>query len=81
MPQQVVQSQIQEINYIRIAGHSLVLKRNELLEEELKLSLKKMPFVVEGEESVVFENYVPQKGKNNLTSFNLRIKLKEPIKK
>jgi hypothetical protein len=40
-----------------------------------------MPFVVEGEESVVFENYVPQKGKNNLTSFNLRIKLKEPIKK
>jgi type IV pilus assembly protein PilM len=81
MPQQVVQSQIQEINYIRVAGHSLVLIRNELLEEELKLSLKKMPFVVEGEESVIFENYVPQKGKNNLTSFNLRIKLKEPIKK
>lgn len=81
MPQQVVQSQIQEINYIRIAGHSLVLKKNELLEEELKVKLKKSPLVAEGEDSVVFENYIPQKGKNNVTTFNLRIKLKDMIKK
>ena len=37
----------------------------------------------EGDDAIVFENegYTPEKGKNNITSFKLRAKLKDSIKK
>ncbi|MFA7231159.1 MAG: pilus assembly protein PilM [Victivallaceae bacterium] len=70
-----------EIKQLKIYGHSLVLKKNVLLEEALKKNLKDSKFFEEGEDAIVFENYVGDKGKNNITSFKLLLKLKEPIKK
>jgi Tfp pilus assembly PilM family ATPase/Tfp pilus assembly protein PilN len=70
-----------ELQWLKFQGHSLVLKSNQLLEETLKKRIKESKFFDDSDEAVVFDNYVGDKGNNNITSFKLRVKLKEPIKK
>lgn len=69
-----------EINWIKFYGHSIKLKR-ELLEEVLAANLKKSGLCADGEDAVLTYEYFPEKGRNNITSFKMRIKLKESIKK
>jgi hypothetical protein len=74
---------VTEINWIKFYGHSIGFKPNSLWDEAFRINLKKSGFFADGDDSIVFENdgYTPEKGKNNITSFKLRAKLKEPIKK
>lgn len=71
---------LSEINWIRVTGHSVVLKR-VLLEEVLASNFKKSSICAEGDDAVSCYEYSGDKGKNNITSFKMRIKLKETIKK
>jgi hypothetical protein len=74
---------VTEINWIKFYGHSIGFKQNSLWDEAFRINLKKCGLFADGDDSIVFENdgYTPEKGKNNITSFKLRAKLKDPIKK
>ncbi|MHB9138699.1 MAG: hypothetical protein ACYC4Q_04760, partial [Victivallaceae bacterium] len=69
-----------EINWVKFYGHSLVLNR-QLQEEILAVNLKKSGLCADGEDAISTYEYFPGKGKNNITSFKMRIKLKDSIKK
>ena len=69
-----------EINWIRVTGHALVIKGG-LLEEELAANFKKSGLCADGDDAISCYEYSGDKGKNNITSFKMRIKLKETIKK
>jgi len=74
---------VTEINWIKFYGHSISFKPNSLWDEAFRINLKKSGIFAEGDDAIVFENegYTPEKGKNNITSFKLRAKLKDSIKK
>lgn len=74
---------VTEINWIKFYGHSIGFKQNSLWDEAFRINLKKCGLFADGDDSIVFEHdgYTPEKGKNNITSFKLRAKLKDPIKK
>lgn len=73
---------IQEIKELRLKGYSLVLAR-DLLEREFRANLKDSPFFGSEDSDFIIEEkyFVPGRGRNNLTSFVIRLKLKESIKK
>jgi hypothetical protein len=71
---------VAEINWIRVTGHAVVIK-NGLLEEVLAANFKKSGLCADGDDAISCYEYSGDKGKNNITSFKMRIKLKETIKK
>lgn len=73
---------IQEIKELRLKGYSLILTR-DLLEREFRANLQDSPFFGNGDSDFVIEEkyFIPGRGRNNLTSFVIRLKLKDSIKK
>jgi type IV pilus assembly protein PilM len=70
-----------DLKWIKITGHSLVLKSDLLLDEVFKKRIKESKYFDNSEDAVVFDSYEISKGENNFISFVIQIRLKETIKK
>ncbi len=69
------------IEWIQLDGHSLVDKQNSNSEEILRSKLFKSGFFSENKEEVNTVFFTPAKGNNNITTFTMEAKLKNPIRK
>ena len=81
-PKKQAEKQNNTINWIKIKGHSLVLSRNlkETAAETLKKSLLKSEYFSNDPKNIKITNYQPiQTVPNNITTFEIEIKLKIPI--
>lgn len=65
---------------LELVGHSLNLQSEVLLEPILMENLKKMEFFENVGEVASYLELVGAKGKRNVTSFKIKVKLKEPLK-
>ncbi len=71
-----------EVQQLRLVGYTMVIDGNDLLETKFRNKLKTSKFFSSEEDGSVQLKYVPDKpGLFNLTSFEMLVKLKEPIKK
>ena len=70
-----------DLNWIKITGHSLVLKTDELLGEAFEKSVKESKIFANDDDAVSIDSYDIRKGNNNFISFEIQMRLKEPIKK
>lgn len=68
-----------QIEWLRLVGHSLVMEGQASLEEELKQKLLASPLFTDLPEEIRTVDFVPARGKDNLTSFTMEIKLKEKV--
>lgn len=72
---------LKEVKEIRLIGYTLILER-DLLELEFRNKFKESDFFVpEPDGGFILEKFEQGTESNNLTSFTIRLKLKEPIKK
>ncbi len=67
---------LREIKQVYLVGYTLILKR-DLLESELQARARKSKYFSQAE----IDKFVPETAGLNLTAFEMRIQLKEPIKK
>lgn len=72
---------VTEIGYIEVDGHSLKLPHSPSYEEMFKDNLVKSPLFTDDKEDIRTTDFTTARGNNNVTSFTMKIKLKEPIKK
>ncbi len=70
-----------ELKWLKLTGHSVALKSDLLLDEVFKKRIKSSKYFDNADEAIVFESYNIIKGENNFITFEIQIKLKEPIKK
>ena len=77
-PKQAVSTQI---NWLQLVGHSQVIDPSVSMEEILKDRLIKSPFFTDQKDEIRTVNFIPARGKNNLTSFTMEVKLKNTINK
>lgn len=73
----------QDIVWLKLEGHSLIMKKDELLVEMLRKRLADSKLFTDNQEEIIdvkFEGYKGQ-GDNNIRYFALRVKLKEAIQK
>jgi type IV pilus assembly protein PilM len=68
-----------QVEWLKIVGHSLVMEGQPSLEEELKQKLLASPLFTDLPEEIRTVDFVPARGKDNLTSFTMEIKLKEKV--
>ncbi len=72
---------LKEVKEIRLVGYTLILQ-HDLLELEFRNKFKESDFFVpEADGGFILEKFEQGTESNNLTSFTIRLKLKEPIKK
>ncbi len=71
-----------EFDALELDGHSLVMREDILNEKTFMENLLKTTAFQNSEDAVGYINnyFIGPRGKNNVTSFKIRIKLKEPIK-
>ena len=69
-----------EVKQIRLVGYTLIMGAN-LLEKEFQKRLKDSTFFSDADDGSVLVKYTPETDTLNLSSFEMLIKLKEPIKK
>lgn len=72
---------IGEVKQLRLVGYTLVLKNRDLLERELRNRFKTSKYFSDAEDGTVLDKYEPNTEALNMTSFEMRVTLKEPIKK
>ncbi len=72
--------QITEVKELRLVGYTLITDKN-LLEREFQNRLKDSTFFDGGPEGSTLVKYTPETGSLNMTAFEMRVKLKTPIKK
>jgi hypothetical protein len=70
-----------EIRYIEVNGHSLKLPHSPSYEEMFKDNLVNAALFTDDKEEIITTDFTTAKGNNNVTTFTMKIKLKEPIKK
>ncbi|MDD5726980.1 MAG: pilus assembly protein PilM [Victivallales bacterium] len=70
-----------DLNWLKLTGHSVVLRSDLLLDEVFKKRVRTSKYFDNSEDAVVFNSYDIVKGNNNFITFEIQIKLKEPIKK
>lgn len=81
-PQQQPQSQSTAIEWLEIHGHTLGNPDTTATEEKLKQNIAESSLlVVASGEAVRTLEYTPAQGKNNISSFTMRVKLKTPIQR
>ena len=68
-----------ELRWLKLTGHCVALKTDMLLDEVFRARLKASKYF--DPNAVVFDNYDIVKGENNFITFEIQIKLKQPIKK
>ena len=68
-----------DLNWLRLEGHSVALRSDLLLSEVFKENIKKSKYF--DYDSIVFDSYNIIQGENNFITFEIQIKLKNPIKK
>ena len=71
---------ITEVKQIRLVGYTLIMGAN-LLEQEFQKRLKDSTFFSDADAGSVLVKYAPETDTLNLSSFEMLVKLKEPIKK
>ena len=71
---------ITEVKQIRLVGYTLIMGAN-LLEQEFQKRLKDSTFFSDADDGSVLVKYAPETDTLNLSSFEMLVKLKEPIKK
>ena len=73
-----------EVAWLRLKGHSLVMDEEDPkgVEGHFLENLKKSPYFAVAEDNANYKNpgMVMNSGKNNVTSFVIYVKLKNPIK-
>ena len=70
-----------ELKWLKLTGHSVALRSDLLLDEVFKKRIKSSKYFDNSEDAIVFDSYDIIKGENNFITFEIQIKLKEPIKK
>lgn len=70
-----------DVNWLQVEGHSWEGGQNISLEEQFKDNLVKNPFFTDVREELRTVFFIPALGNNNITSFKMEIKLKNPIKR
>ncbi|MDD4318652.1 MAG: hypothetical protein PHV75_09070, partial [Victivallaceae bacterium] len=65
---------------LELGGHSLSIGSEALLEPILMTNLKKLEWFQNLDDSSSYLELVGAKGKRNVTTFRIKIKLKEPLK-
>jgi len=70
-----------DVKWLKLTGHSVALRSDLLLDEIFKERIKKSKYFDNSEDAIVFDDYDIIKGENNFITFEIQIKLKEPIKK
>jgi type IV pilus assembly protein PilM len=68
-----------ELKWLKLTGHSVALRSDLLLDEVFKKRIENSKYF--DAENIVFDSYNIIKGENNFITFEIQIKLKEPIKK
>ena len=71
---------ITEVKQIRLVGYTLIMGANPL-EQEFQKRLKDSTFFSDADDGSVLVKYAPETDTLNLSSFEMLVKLKEPIKK
>ena len=72
---------IPEAKQLHLVGYTLVLKGRDLLENELQQKIKKSKYFSNDDDGSILDKYEQETEVLNLTSFEMRLKLKEPVKK
>ena len=72
---------VTEAKQLYLVGYTLVLKGRDLLENELQQKIKKSKYFSNDDDGSVLDKYEQETEVLNLTSFEMRLKLKEPVKK
>ena len=70
-----------DVNWLQVEGHSWEGGLSVSLEEQFKDNMVKSPFFTDIREEIRTVFFLPARGNNNVTSFKMEIKLKNPIKK
>jgi len=70
-----------ELKWLKLTGHSVALRSDLLLDEVFKKRIKASKYFDNSDDAIVFDDYDIIKGENNFITFEIQIKLKEPIKK
>jgi len=68
-----------DLNWLKLEGHSVALRSDLLLSEVFKENIKKSKYF--DYDSIVFDSYNIMQGENNFITFEIQIRLKNPIKK
>jgi Tfp pilus assembly PilM family ATPase len=68
-----------ELRWLKLTGHCVALKTDMLLDEVFRARVKASKYF--DHNAIVFDNYDIVKGENNFITFEIQIKLKQPIKK
>ncbi len=69
-----------QFDSLELSGHSIVLQSETLLEPILMANLKKIEWFQNVGDAASYLELVGAKGKRNVTSFRIKIRLKEPLK-
>lgn len=78
--EQTAQTTVQQFDALELGGHSLSIGSEALLEPILMTNLKKLEWFQNLDDSSSYLELVGAKGKRNVTTFRIKIKLKEPLK-
>lgn len=73
-------STVSQFDSLELSGHSIVLKSEVLLEPVLMENLKKIEWFQNVADAASYLELVGAKGTRNVTSFKIKIRLKEPLK-
>lgn len=76
-----VYQDVTEVKQLRLVGYTLVLQNRDLLERELRNRFKGSKFFSDAEDGAVLDKYVPNTESLDMTSFEMHVTLKEPIRK
>ncbi len=72
---------VTEVKQLRLVGYTLVLQDRDLLENELSNRIKSSKFFSNADDGSVVKKYERNTDMLNMTSFEMLVSLKEPIKK